>query len=148
MKLTQKAGKIYVQIIAEGTRLGDLGKIAIEIKKDHELAMELGSTGEFLPRQLAILIMDKKILYEDLINSLSSDMLDHEYKERIHLADWLMANQLTKDKKNNCPDGKLGRQFFGNPETTLLVLPGQTQVDRTNTPGSHRIPAWGHRKKY
>ena len=46
--------------------MGDLRKIASEIKKDHELALELWSTGQFLPRQLAILIMDKKQLSQKL----------------------------------------------------------------------------------
>ena len=40
-----------------------------------------------------------KILNEEIINNLFMDMQMHEYKERLQLADWLMANQLTKDKK-------------------------------------------------
>ena len=99
MNLTRKAHKIYSEISSEDTKLGDLRKIAKEIKRDHELAMELWSTGEFLPRQLAILIMDKKLLTQDLINTLDQDMQSHEYEERMQLADWLMANQLMKDKK-------------------------------------------------
>jgi len=98
MNLTSKAQKIYTQISAEGTKLGDLRKVAKEIKRDHELAMELWSTGEFYPRQLAILIMDKKVLTQDVIDQLDQDMQLHGYEERNQLADWLMANQLTKDK--------------------------------------------------
>ena len=90
---------IYSQMKKAGTKLGDLRKIAKEIKKDHELAMELWSTGEFLPRQLAILIMDKKLLSQDLIDQLDQDLQHHEFDERNQLADWLMANQLIKDKK-------------------------------------------------
>ena len=99
MNLTSKAQKIYSQISTEGTKLGDLRKIAKGIKKDHELAMELWSAGEFLPRQLAILIMDKKLLTQGFINQLDKDMQNHEFEERNQLADWLMANQLTKEKK-------------------------------------------------
>ena len=99
MNLTSKAKKIYSQISPEGTKLGDLRKIAKEIKKDHKLAMELWSTGEFYPRQLAILIMDKKLLTQDVIDQLDKDLQQHKYEERNHLVDWLMANQLTKDKK-------------------------------------------------
>lgn len=99
MNLSSKAQKIYDQISAADTRLGDLRKIAKEIKKDHELAMELWSSGTFNSRQLAILIMDKKLLDQELIDQLSKDIREHEYKERTHLADWLMANQLMKDKK-------------------------------------------------
>ena len=99
MTLTAKAQEIYSQISAEKTKLGDLRKIAKEVKKDHDLAMEFWSTGEFLPRQLAVLIMDKKLLTQELIDQLSEDIQSHEFDERNHLADWLMANQLMKDKK-------------------------------------------------
>ncbi len=98
MKLSSQADNILAQIDTE-TKLGDLRKIAKEIKKDHELAMELWSTGRFLPRQLAILIMDSKLLSHDLINKLDRDMQAHAFDERNQLMDWLMANQLTKDKK-------------------------------------------------
>ncbi|MBT8185192.1 MAG: DNA alkylation repair protein [Eudoraea sp.] len=99
MSLTKKAQKIFAQITGEGTKLGELRKIAKEIKKDHELAMELWSTGAFFPRQLAILIMDKKLLSQEVIDQLDKDMQTQNFEERNQLADWLMANQLTKDKK-------------------------------------------------
>ncbi len=98
IKRTSKAKNILLQINSK-TKLGDLRKIAKEIKKDHELAMELWSTEEFLPRLLAILIMDKKLLSQDVLNKLDKDMQDHPFDERNQLMDWLMANQLTKDKK-------------------------------------------------
>lgn len=99
MKLSSKAKNIYSNIDKESTKLGDLRKIAKELKKDHDLSMELWSTGEFLPRQLAILIMDNKILNQDLIDKLDQEIQEHEFDERIHLMDWLMANQLSKNKK-------------------------------------------------
>lgn len=98
MKRSSQADNILAQINTE-TKLGDLRKIAKDIKKDHELAMELWSTVRFLPRQLAILIMDNKLLSQDLINKLDKDMHAHPFDERNQLMDWLMANQLTKDKK-------------------------------------------------
>ncbi|NNF18592.1 MAG: DNA alkylation repair protein [Flavobacteriaceae bacterium] len=98
-ELSSKAKKICAEVSQEDTKLGDLRKIAKKIKKDHELAMELWSSGNFMPRQLAILIMDKKLLTQDLIDKLTTDMEEHSEKERTHLADWLMANQLSKDKK-------------------------------------------------
>lgn len=98
MKLSSQAENILAQINTK-TKLGDVRKIAKDIKKDHELAMELWSTGRFLPRQLAILIMDNKLLSQDLINKLDKDMQTHPFDERNQLMDWLMANQLTKDKK-------------------------------------------------
>lgn len=99
MNLSSKAKKIYSLIDKQSTKLGDLRKIAKDIKKDHEMAVELWSTGEFLPRQLAILIMDKKRLNQEVIDKLDLDIQKHQYDERIHLMDWLMANQLAKDKK-------------------------------------------------
>lgn len=93
-----KAENILSQINST-TKLGELRKIAKDIKKDHELAMELWSTEALLPRLLAILIMDKKLLSQDVLNKLDKDMQIHTLEERNNLMDWLMANQLTKDKK-------------------------------------------------
>ena len=98
IKRSSKAETILQQIDSQ-TKLGDLRKLAKEIKKDHALALELWSTEEFLPRLLAILIMDKKLLTEEEINQLVKDMAVHSYDERNNLMDWLFANQLTKDKK-------------------------------------------------
>lgn len=98
IKRSSKAENILAQI-HRTSKLGDLRKIAKDIKKDHELAMELWSTGEYLPRLLAILIMDKKLLSQDVLHKLDMDMQTHAYDERNNLMDWLMANQLTKDKK-------------------------------------------------
>ena len=99
MKLSTKAEKILTQISNKNTKLGDLRNIAKDIKKDHQLAMELWSTKHFFARQLAILIMDKKLLTEEVIDNLVSDINKHNQNEKLQLIDWLMANQLTKDKK-------------------------------------------------
>jgi 3-methyladenine DNA glycosylase AlkD len=99
MKLSSKAENILGQINPDTTRLGDLRKIAKDIKKDHELAMELWSSGEYLPRQLAILIMDKKFLSQEFIDKLDKDIQNHKTDEQTPLIDWLMANQFSKDKK-------------------------------------------------
>lgn len=98
MHLSSKAQNIS-SLISQDTKLGEIRKIAEQIKKDHELSMELWSTGEYLLRQLAILIMDKKLLNQELINQLDQEIQKHTIKERTQLMDWLMANQLTKDKK-------------------------------------------------
>lgn len=98
MKLSKNAGKIYNQI-NQDTKLGDLRKIAKEIKKDHELAKELWSTKELMPRLLSILIMDNKELSLDFVQDMFGDIQEHGFDERMQLADWLMANQLTKNKK-------------------------------------------------
>lgn len=85
--------------IDETTKLGDIRALAKEIKRDHEFALTLWSSETFLPRQLALLIMDKKLLDEELIDRLVTDIGTHPEHERDHLIDWLMANQLSKDKK-------------------------------------------------
>lgn len=98
MKVSSKAQDILNQI--SGTiKLGDLRTIAKEIKKDHPLALELWSSGKFLPRQLAILIMDNKQLTETEIDRLTKEIESHPVAEQTQLIDWLMANQLSKDKK-------------------------------------------------
>jgi 3-methyladenine DNA glycosylase AlkD len=98
MAYSSKAETILARI---GTKsmLGDLRKIAKDIKKDHELALELWASGKLLPRLLAILIMDNKRISQDFINELDRDMQTHPLNERNQLMDWLMANQLAKDKK-------------------------------------------------
>lgn len=99
MKLSSKGQKILEQISDRNTRLGDLRSLAKDIKKDHHLAMELWSTGHFFARQLAILIMDKKLLTEEVIDTLVADIDQHKDDEKLKLIDWLFANQLSKDKK-------------------------------------------------
>ncbi|WP_293898285.1 DNA alkylation repair protein [Sphingobacterium sp. UBA5670] len=102
MKHSYTAENILTQITAKDTKLGDLRKIAKEIKKDHPLAMELWSTRSFFARQLAILIMDRKLLTEKVIDNLVDQISQYHDKEKLQLIDWLMANQLTKDKMTLC----------------------------------------------
>lgn len=99
MKLSKQAQLILNHLSDKNTKLGDVRKIAKEIKKDHLLAIELWSTKLFFPRQLAILLMDKKLLTEDSINQFVDDINLHEENEKLQLIDWLMANQLMKDKR-------------------------------------------------
>lgn len=99
MAASEKLSNILSQIDEASTKLGDLRKIAGEIKKDHELALELWATGGYLARQLAILIMDKKLLSQEVIDNLDQDIQQHPNEESLQLIDWLMANQLMKDKK-------------------------------------------------
>lgn len=123
--------------IHPSTKLGDLRKMAKTINKDHELAMEFWSTGQLLPRQLAILIMDKKLLSQELINQLDKDMQEHPFNERTQLMDWLMANQLAKDKKTialieswqNSPS-PLQRRIFWYYQARLRWM-GQTPPPNT-----------------
>ncbi|REA60881.1 DNA alkylation repair protein [Dyadobacter luteus] len=119
MSLSKKLSDILSQINDTTTKLGDLRRIAGDIKKDHEMALELWSKGIYLARQLAILIMDKKLLSQEVIDSLDQDIQQHPQEESLQLIDWLMANQLSKDKKmialmeswQNSPS-KLQRRIF------------------------------------
>jgi 3-methyladenine DNA glycosylase AlkD len=80
-------------------RMGDIKRLAGEIKKDHDLAMELWGTGQFTARLLAVLIMDRKLLTQELLDGLDQGMRAHPERERTQLMDWLMANQLAKDRR-------------------------------------------------
>lgn len=136
MKHYSKAENILPRINSK-TKLGDLRKIAKDIKKDHELAMDLWSTEKFLPRLLAILIMDKKLLSHEELNKLDKDMQTHTFDERNNLMDWLMANQLTKEKKTialmelweNSPSALQRRAFWYYQ--ARLRWTGQTPPDNT-----------------
>ncbi|MEM7232578.1 MAG: DNA alkylation repair protein, partial [Planctomycetota bacterium] len=97
MGLSAKAKKAVKEI--SGGKMGDIKKCAKEIKKDHDLALELWATGEYFSRLLSVLILDKKLLTEESIDDMAADMLGHDEAELNQIADWLMANQLMKDKK-------------------------------------------------
>lgn len=99
MKVSRRAQQLAKAISGEGVKFGDLKQQAKEIKKDHGLALELWSTGQYHPRLLATLLFDKKLLNAGLLEQIAGDMLGHEETERNQLADWLLANQLMKDRK-------------------------------------------------
>lgn len=137
MKLSPKAKNIFDQLNTKNTKLGDLRTIAKEIKKDHELAMELWSTENYFARQLAILIMDKKLLSQEVINQSDQDINKHPEDEKLQLIDWLMANQLAKDKKTvmlmeswqNSPSSLQRRTFWYHQARLRWV--GQTPPPNT-----------------
>ncbi|WP_219988878.1 DNA alkylation repair protein [Leucothrix pacifica] len=98
MTLSAQAKQIVSDFAAENPNMGDIKKRAKALKTNHELAKELWSTGEFQPRLLAVLIFDKKLLTPEFIDQLAAEMMDHDEGERAHIADWFLANQLTKTK--------------------------------------------------
>jgi 3-methyladenine DNA glycosylase AlkD len=99
MALSEKAERIVAELTNGTPKMGDIKLRGKEIKKDHDLGMELWSTGLFSPRLLSTLIFDPKRLTAGVIDGLASDMRGHDAEERNQLADWLLANQLMKDKK-------------------------------------------------
>jgi 3-methyladenine DNA glycosylase AlkD len=98
MDASAKALKLAAEVSKPETTMGDLKKHGKAINKDHGLALELWSSGKFHPRMLATLILDKKLLTQGVIDQLVSDMGRHAEQERNHLSEWLLANQLMKDK--------------------------------------------------
>lgn len=98
MKHSSKAEAVLRQLNSK-TKLGDLRKIAKEVKMDHELAIELWRTGKFHPMMLGILVMDSKKVSQDLVDEIDRDSQSHPYNERTQLIDWFMANQLMKNKE-------------------------------------------------
>jgi 3-methyladenine DNA glycosylase AlkD len=100
MALSPRAKKLVAEFSNGKPKLGDLKKLGKEIKKDHDLAWELWSTGDYYPRLLSTLIFDTKLLTEDVIEQLASEMLQHDAVQSTQLADWLLANQLMMNKKH------------------------------------------------
>lgn len=97
MALSPKAQELCDQLAPGNTPAGTIKKLAKAIKQDHPLAMELWSTGLLDCRLLAVLIMDKKLLDQALVDTLCADMLDHPDKGgKTRIMEWLMANQLLK----------------------------------------------------
>lgn len=97
--LSQKAKNTIEKLHSDKISMGGIKKIAKEIKKDHELAMELWETQEYYERMLAVLIIDKNILDIKLIEKLANDAKIQDEVQRNYISDWLLANQLTKSKK-------------------------------------------------
>ncbi len=137
MALSPEAKKIVAEIGNGTPKLGDLKKRGKEIKKDHELAMELWSTGDFYPRLLSTLIFDPKLLTEAVLDQLAAEMLRHDAEQCHQLADWLLANQLMPSKKHHAliatweknPSPILRRLFWYHQARLRWV--GQTPPDNS-----------------
>jgi 3-methyladenine DNA glycosylase AlkD len=98
MTLSNRAKNLVNELSNGNVLMGDIRKHAGAIKKDHELAVEMWSTRQYFPRLLSTLIFDNKLITEDFVDQLLSDMMEHDSQERNQIADWFMANQLTKNK--------------------------------------------------
>ena len=98
MAMSARAIEIAAQLTEGNPKLGDIKKLGKTINIDHDLALELWSTGNEYLRLLATLIFDKKRLTQATIDALATDMLSHDEDVCNQLSDWLLANQLTKNK--------------------------------------------------
>lgn len=123
----------------EDAKLGDIKRRAKEIGVDHDLALELWATGAFPARMLSVLVLDKKRLTQGAIDALASDIHEHDEEEGGQLADWLLANQLMKDKTlvslvetwERSPSPVLRRLFWYHQARlrwTGKAPPGNTEV--------------------
>ncbi len=90
--------ELVSRLNSQDVKFGDIKKIAKEIKRDHDLAMELWASEQFFARLLSVLILDKKQLNQEVIETMAKDLQAHEPEERNRINEWLMANQLMKDK--------------------------------------------------
>lgn len=97
--MTAATKALLAQLNADNVKLGDIKKLAQEIKKDHALAVDLWASGQFHPRMLAVLVLDKNELTETVIDQMIADMESQTVDEQLQITDWLMANQLTKSKR-------------------------------------------------
>lgn len=80
-------------------KMGEIKKIAKEIKLDHELAMSLWCSGGYRARLLAVLILDKRTLDEGVIARMVEDLQSNDNDERNRVTEWLMTNQLLREKR-------------------------------------------------
>ncbi|MGB1288792.1 MAG: DNA alkylation repair protein [Aggregatilineales bacterium] len=77
-----------------GVKLGDIRKVAKEIKTNHELAMELWETGNIDARLLAILILKPKLLTVEKMDNMVHSV------NTVQVADWLNAYVVKKHPDN------------------------------------------------
>lgn len=137
MPLSSRAQQLHDQM-APDTPMGTLKNLAKEIKKDHGLALELWSTAGVRSRLLAVLIMDKKRLDQDLLDSLCADLQVHpKDDDQTRIMEWLMANQLMKSAAGNRlieswehSDSALQRRTFWYHQARLRWQ-GKTSQDNT-----------------
>ncbi len=95
----RNAEELLAQITKDDIKLGELKKIAKQIKMDHQLAQALWASEHQSARLLSVLIMDKKCLTQSAIEDLAKDLLQQSETQRNQISEWLLANQLTKSKK-------------------------------------------------
>ena len=74
MKVEKSKQDILTTIDSDGVKLGDIKKIAKELKTDHSFAVELWRSGGFHRRLLAVLIMDRKEIDMEFISRLVDDL--------------------------------------------------------------------------
>jgi len=152
-----------------GVRLGDVRKVAKEIKTDHELALELWDTGILEARLLAILVLQPKRLTRDELDAMVrapgfvqvADWLDsyvtrqHPEKEALRqtwLADddpWALRAgwSLTAERVGKDPDGLDLAGLLDRIEAELAVAAPEAQWTMNNTLAGIGIHHAEHRER-
>lgn len=138
MASSDQINRIMSGLDPDNPKMGDVKKVAANIKKNHALALELWHDGRFGARLVAVLILDKAELTQERIEELAADIGQMPETERDKLSEWLMAHQLMKSKKTlafleSCMDHQLPtlRRLFWYHQGRLRWT-GQTPPDNTN----------------
>lgn len=98
MAVSERCKSVMAELPAGASRVGPIKAQAKAIGRDHDLAQELWSTGEYPARLLAVLLLDRKELDQAAIDDLVADMATHSDAECNRLSEWFMANQLMKSR--------------------------------------------------
>lgn len=98
MSMSHETRKIYSQICKVPIKMGELKQLAKRIKRNHDMALELWAGGDYYPRLFSVLIMDYKALTQPFIERLIEDLTVQNFEERNQITEWLLANQLMKNK--------------------------------------------------
>lgn len=98
MNALQEAKDITCEYTKTPPKMGDIKKRAKAIKRNHDLAWALWETGAHYSRMLAALIFDTKQLTPQNIETLAADLAASDDEQRNYISEWLLANQLTKNK--------------------------------------------------
>lgn len=132
MEMASKVQSILNQLDPDRIRMGEVKKIAAGIRKDHELALALWATGQYAARLVAVLIVDKMQLSQEVLEQLADDLQAHPTDERNQLTDWLLANQLMKSTRTS--DLLLSWQHHASPVLRRLFWYHQARLRWTGQP--------------
>lgn len=137
MSLTAEAKAIVDEYGDDPVPMGVLKKRAKDIKVNHALGLELWGTGKYFVQMLGALILDKKQIDLATIEGFADELVDRDDFEMNRLSEWLLANQLMKDKRLSAlidewekHENAVLRRLFWYKQARLRWT-GQTPPDNT-----------------
>ena len=86
MILSAKGQETLLRIKANSAPLAEIKALAKEIGRDQPLALEHWATGQLQSRLLAILVLDRKLLDQALVDELVAGMANCSLTERNQLS--------------------------------------------------------------